>query len=403
MAIDIRDDDPGIVAGVRPLAGLPREYYFSEDRFEWELDRLRAGQWLYFCHLSELPAKGDYRVRELLGESIVVLRGEGESVSAFFNVCRHRGSQICALPEGRVTQLTCPYHQWRYAIEDGSLLGAPGMPEDADFRFADWGLHRAQVDVWQGFVFVCLGDSALEPISVSLDRSARELLRTAPERTKVACTRTYDIRANWKVVLENSVECYHCPAGHPELCITMDRKAMFANLVDTYGASAGTKAGDVSPFLIVVDGGLPLKQGMKTLSMDGGYVCSRLLGEFGMGVEPPTPAFGAGFSMLPINTHFFFHADYGRVMHALPVSPALTRWVTHWMVHEDAVEGRDYDSDAMAYVFDATTREDVVLCEGVQRGISSRRYVPGPMSAEREPGIRAALHAYLTLMGEEQT
>ena len=199
-------------------------------------------------------------------------------------------------------------------------------------------------------------------------------------------------------MLENSVECYHCPAGHPELCITMDRNTMFSNLVDTYGAQGRAKSGYISPFLIVVDGGLPLKRGVKTLSMDGEYVCSRLLGEFGLGVEPPATAFGAGFSMLPINTHFFFHADYGRVMHALPVTPALTRWVTHWMVHEDAVEGVDYDVDALVYVFDATTREDRELCEGVQRGISSKRYLPGPMSSEREPGIAAAQNAYLTLM-----
>jgi Rieske 2Fe-2S family protein len=330
-------------------------------------------------------------VRELLGESVIVTRGGDGGVGAFFNVCRHRGSRVCAEGGGNAARFVCPYHQWTYRADDGRLLAAPGLAEGDGVDYAAWGLHRAQVDVWHGLVFVGLGEEPLDPLSPALDACASDLLTVDLESVKLAHEERYDIHANWKLVLENSVECYHCAANHPELCATMDRRAMYAALEDATASQTTANGGRHDRFLFAV-GGFPLKPGMKTLSPDGEFVCTKLLGE---------PGFGAGFSLVPVNTHVYFHADYGRVMHATPVSKLLTRWVTQWFVAADAVEGVDYDRERVVSVMDATTRQDVALTESVQRGVASRRYVPGPISIEREPGMRAALGSYFALMGEE--
>jgi phenylpropionate dioxygenase-like ring-hydroxylating dioxygenase large terminal subunit len=392
---------PPPAPGTPAHAGLPGRHYHSPERFERELERLAEGQWLYFCHISELPVPGAYRVRRLLGESVIAIRTDDGDVRAYLNVCRHRGSELCAEPAGAVKQIVCPYHQWRYAIDDGRLLGAPGLRDGAAIDFADWGLNAVALDTWRGFVFIGLGERVLSSISIELERRVPQLATVSPERTKLAARSSYEIRANWKVVLENAVECYHCPVGHPELSSVMDREAIYAALADASAPDARPASEPDDPYLMVLEGGFPLRAGMKTLSLDGSYVCRRLLGEFGEGAIPPTPAFGAGFSLIPVNTHVYFHADHARVMHALPISIDHTRWETEWFVDADAVEGEDYDRENLTAVMDATIRQDVELCEAVQRGISSRRYTPGPMHPQREPGLAAALDSYLALMGEE--
>src|SRR5580692_3810588 len=123
------------------FTNLPRDYYLSEERYRRELDAVYRRQWLYVAHVSEIPERGDYLARELpgLGESILVVRGDEDRISAFYNVCRHRGRGICEAGAGKVKQFVCPYHSWSYGL-DGRLLGAPGMPNGKFFDYADWGL-----------------------------------------------------------------------------------------------------------------------------------------------------------------------------------------------------------------------------------------------------------------------
>jgi Rieske 2Fe-2S family protein len=364
---------------------LPREYYVSPEIFERELERVFAYQWHYAGHVSEIPAAGDYFMVEFVGERVVVTRGPDGSVHAFLNVCRHRGHPVCQAERGNVKRFICPYHQWSYGL-DGRLLNAPSIEDGDEIRYSDWGLRGVQVDVWHGLIFICLSPSERPPVSAALDAVASEMLRVEPERVKKVFELSYEIEANWKVLLENFQECYHCTRNHPELCVAMD-------LAETYALT-----GDDGRLQEVYGGGSPPKPGMKTISIDG-EPKAPLLGEFGRGFPVPD-GFHAGFGIHPLLSRALFNADHGTIHTMRPIDASHVRWISRWFVHEDAVEGRDYDLDTLTEVWRATNDQDLGLVTEAFQGVRSREFVPGPLSSSREPMLKASLGMYLKLMDE---
>jgi Rieske 2Fe-2S family protein len=361
---------------------LPREYYVSDEVFEREVDRIFLRQWLYAGHLSELSSRGDFRRYDIAGESVVLVRGDGDTVHGFFNVCRHRGYAFCEQQAGNARRFVCPYHRWTYDV-DGSLVAAPSLRDGDVIDYADWGLHPVHVGVWHGLVFMCLSREEPEPIADVLERVAPELALAQPERLKVAAEEAYAVEANWKLMLENYLECYHCPGSHPELCVTLDLRQQD---IDLQTARSGESEYN--------NGVPPLKSGTRTLSIDGELVSTRL---------PVEDGFNAGFSIQPCLSRVMLHADHGVTHTIRPVDTRRLVWTTQWLVHEDAQEGRDYDVERLVKVWDATNREDIGLVEGAYRGVRSRRFQPGPLAPTKEPALRAALATYLRLMGEEGT
>ena len=358
---------------------LPREYYLSDEIFEHEVERIVFRQWLYAGHLSELPNRGDFKRHDIAAESVVLVRGDGEDVHGFFNVCRHRGYAFCEHTSGSAERWVCPYHRWTYDL-DGSLRAAPALRDGDAIDYADWGLHPVHVGVWHGLVFMCLSRDEPEPIADVLERVAPELALGRPEQLKVAAEAAYVVEANWKLMLENYLECYHCVGAHPELCVTLDLKQQDLDLLNARSVD--------SEYNNAV---APLKAGAKTLSIDGELVSTPL---------PVEAGFSAGFSIQPCLSRVMLHVDHGVTHTIRPVDPHRLVWTTQWLVHEDAQEGRDYDVERLIMVWDATNREDIGLVEGAFRGVQSRRFVPGPLAPTKEPAIRAALATYLRLMEE---
>lgn len=367
------------------FTSLPREYYLSDEILEREHERIFRKQWLYVAHGSELPSTGDYIVREVLGESVVLVRDENLGVNGFINICRHRGSRICDEAKGHVTRFVCPYHQWNYRL-DGSLRNAPSIPDGEYVDYAGLGLHRVHVDVWQGLIFISFAPEAPASIAARLDESNTRMERLEPERLKVAHTITYEVEANWKIALENFQECYHCVGAHRELLSVIDNS-------DLYGDSADMPAE-------VAGGNIGLRPGFKSFTLGGEYVSAKLLGEFGRGVEPKE-GFGAGFMVLPAFSGATFSPDHGTTLQMRPVSPERTDFIFQWFVHEDAVEGRDYEVDQVIALWDITNRQDGELCKRVQQGMSSRYHEPGPNSLAREAGLHGVLNMYLAYMGDD--
>ena len=190
------------------------------------------------------------------------------------------------------------------------------------------------------------------------------------------------MRANWKILLENYLECYHCPGQHPELCSSMALDAMYATTEGWEGAYLG--------------GSTPLKPGHLTISRDGGVV-STPLGDFA-DLDVLTSGLGGGFMIVPFLTRIICHVDHVIVHVVRPIDAGRTRWVTHWYVNDRAVAGVDYDVDELTHVWRTTNRQDVALCEGAQLGVASRRYLPGPLHPQRESAVAAALDVYRELM-----
>src|ERR1700674_4444658 len=135
---------------------LPARYYTDPALFRQEIENFFFGGWICAGRADAIPNPGDYFLREIAGESIIVVRQSLSAVRAFYNVCRHRGTRLCSAAEGSVgARIQCPYHGWTYGL-DGRLLGAPHMDE-ANFTPADYPLHAVATGVWDGHIFIHLG------------------------------------------------------------------------------------------------------------------------------------------------------------------------------------------------------------------------------------------------------
>src|SRR5437588_3781510 len=195
---------------------LPGRYYTSPEIYAEEQERIFAARWICVGRAAEIPAAGDYVLRTIAGESVIVVRGRDGALRAFYNVCRHRGTRLCEEPRGRFSEtIQCPYHAWTYTI-DGQLIGAPHMNEVQGFDKRDYPLHSVQLETWEGFVFVNLAGEP-EPFARAFAAVAGRFGRFNLSALTAARRVDYEVAANWKLIFQNYSECLHCPVIHPGL------------------------------------------------------------------------------------------------------------------------------------------------------------------------------------------
>ena len=370
------------VHAFRHDTGLTREHYVDPAIYALELERVFRRQWLCVGHVSDVPGVGNYFSDHLVGERIIVVRSSESRIQAFLNVCRHRGHHVCSEARGRAKVFTCPYHQWTYNL-DGSLKRAPGFADGEDIDLKSWGLHEVELGIWNGFIFVWLGKRKAKPIAECFAFDNAGLAKLEPEHMKEVGRERYRIASNWKVLLENYLECYHCHGSHPELCVTMDVEATYKNTDEDWKGE-------------YFAGPVQLYPGKVTASMTGALV-SKPLGELA-GLPDPPAGYGGGAGVLPSLSRIIFHVDHA-VMHVLrPIDVAHVGWETRWYVSADAVEGVDYKPETVTEVWRLTNAEDIALCESTYRGVCSERFVPGPLHPRREGAVRPTLDTYLALM-----
>lgn len=372
-----------VLEQLRAGLALPRDLYTSTALFEQEMAAIFGRQWMYAGHVSQIPGPGDYITVTLGEESGIVIRAADGAINGLLNVCRHRGSRIVACGQGSSRNLTCPYHQWTYA-HDGSLVGAPHMPKD--FDRAGFPLKRIHTAEWRGFVFVNFSTEPEVEDLPSLFRDADDLMAPfGSAAAKVAYTEVYDVEANWKLVWENSQECYHCNANHPE----------FIRTFDVRGFSRPGEAESRSSFSQdrrLQSAAFPLKRNAVSLTMSGEPASARPMGAFADGLAPYTAAahLKPGFATV-------FSPDYGITFTDVPVGPDRTQVRVQWLVHSDAVEGHDYDVDNLIRVWAQTNEQDWALCRSVQEGVRSRHFVPGPLSLD-ETSVAGFYYAYARML-----
>jgi len=198
---------------------LPGRDYHASEVFELEREKVFFREWFYAGRADEAPEAGDFFTIDVVGESVLVVRGKDGELHGFYNVCRHRGSRICD-PEthGRAKgAIKCPYHAWSYSY-DGQLIGTPLIGKDELDR-SSLSLWPVQVDEWQGFVFVHLGEPE-DGVRDSFEHQSDKPLMYEPWRMdelRTAQQTVTELKANWKILVENYNECLHCPTVHPEL------------------------------------------------------------------------------------------------------------------------------------------------------------------------------------------
>src|SRR5688572_24432231 len=195
---------------------LPRRYFTDPAIFAEEREKIFLTRWLCVGGEEQIARPGAYFLRQIGLESIIILRNRTGEVRAFHNVCRHRGTRLCEEHQGQLGgTIQCPYHAWTYTL-DGELTGAPSADSIEDFDKSEWPLHRVAAAMWEGFVFINLADDP-EPFAEAFapvwDRFARFNLSTLLAYRRI----NYDLACNWKLVVQNYSECYHCPLVHPAL------------------------------------------------------------------------------------------------------------------------------------------------------------------------------------------
>jgi Rieske 2Fe-2S family protein len=353
---------------------LPRACYVSPAVFADEQERISSRLWNCAGRASSLRQPGEYLVRDIAGESILVVRGVDGPLRAFFNVCRHRGTRLCSDAAGRFEgRIQCPYHAWTYAL-DGRLVGAPHMHEVPGFALDDYPLHEAAVAEWGGFVFVSIASEPerladwFAPVVNRLDRFGLAALSTVHAVE-------YDVHANWKLVFQNYSECLHCPIIHPGLSARIPYQSGSNDLTE-------------GPFL---GGYMELTGGTASVTRSG-----RLCGPFvGSGDDHRRAYY---YSILP-NLLLSIHPDYVNFYLVRPMAPDRTRIESEWLFAPGTNRVGD-PNDAIAF-WDEINRQDWGIIERGQQGISSSRYVPGPYSP-RESISAAWDREYLRLMDREE-
>ena len=336
---------------------LPADFYTDRDRFRVEMDRLFTQDWICAGRVEQVDSPGQFFLRDLAGESIIITRSASGAVQAFYNVCRHRGTRLCTEAAGRFAgSIQCPYHAWTYAL-DGRLVGAPHMDEVPHFRKEDYPLHRVEADVWDGHIFITLARAPRALVDQLADLPAK-FKSWRMQDLRLGHRIVYDVHANWKLIIQNYNECLHCPNLHPAL-----------NKLSHY------LSGENEPLHASYMGGrMDLRPGVATMSMDG--TCPRAF------LPELTEAERRGiyyYAIFP-NMLLSLHPDYMMVHTLWPLAPDRTVNICEWHFHPTELSRPGFNASDVIDFWDLTNRQDWHVCELSQAGISSREYVPGPYS-----------------------
>lgn len=357
---------------------LPSHYYTSGEIFGREKNLIFAQEWFCAGREEELAGPRDYKVVEIAGESILVVRTAKGELKAHYNVCRHRGARLCATPQdsewnvklaGGVTpsgSIRCPYHQWTYSLE-GELLGAPFLKDAEGFCKEDFSLYPAAVDTWGGFFFLNLNPKD----AADTQRSVRSQLEAAVQRVaryplaelRTGYSITYDVAANWKILMENYNECYHCGGLHPELC----------EIVPEFKQAGGSN--------LTWDGGIPHREGAYTFTKTGKTSRAPF-----PGLSEEEKVRHKGELCFP-NLMISLACDHVAAFLLWPLAPDRTRIVCSFLFHPSEIAKAGFNPMDAVEFWDLVNRQDWAICERVQKGVSSRVHTFGYYSPMEDPSL----------------
>ena len=351
-----------------PLARtLPGRFYHDPAIWQLEQQRLFGRLWVCIGRADQIPGRGDYRTAPVGGESVLVVRGDDGALRAFLNVCRHRGAQLCPIDRGQTRTLQCRYHAWTYGL-DGRLLRAPGLQHVADFDRGAFGLMPVSLDTWEGLVWVSLAENPPPVADQVLPQLAARIgdvdRLTAYRIGTLAVGRTveYEVHANWKVVVENFMECYHCAPMHPELVRLLP--AFRSGATQEYGL--GTRLADDAEALT----------------------------ESGRAPAPPFPGLAPGHErhyfgiVIRPNVLLNLLPDHVIILTLTPLTPDRSRVTGDWLFAPDAVTRLGFDPADTVALFDRVNRQDWEVCEWVQASVRSRAFAAGGVYVPIEAHIR---------------
>lgn len=354
---------------------LQASFYSSPDIFRLETERIFHSQWFCVGRADQIRATGDCLHVAVAGEGVLVVRGRDDVLRAFYNVCRHRGSQLIrtpALPDVSTPEalhsaqvsgaVTCPYHAWSYNL-DGTLRAAPFVRFDADCPKDRFSLVPVHLDTWGGFIFLNLASQSPPPLVEQLAEPVRRLVRYPLADLRRGAQLVYDVRANWKVIMENYNECYHCGPVHPELCA----------LVPAFRERGGAA--------LDWEDGIPHRPGAWTFTITGTSTRAPF-----PGLSEKEKTHHKGEIAYP-NLLLSVAAEHVAAFTLWPKGPDHTRIACEFLFHPNETTKPEFDpSDAVDF-WDMVNRQDWVACESVQQGMRSRGFRGGFYAPMEDPSL----------------
>lgn len=341
---------------------LPREAYVDPAVFAWEKRNIFGG-WHCVGHAGDLEGVGAQKAVGSGKDGILLVRGEDGRVRAFANVCRHRGHEMLACgTTAKRRGVVCPYHSWSYKLT-GELRHAPGFESGDGFQFdtGQFGLTELRLVDWHGYLFV-------DPSGADIDferhvAGMEEIVGPyQPEELTVVARHSYELDTNWKVIVENYQECYHCQAIHPELSRISP---------PTSGENIELPGDWMGGWMSMIDEA----QTMSLSGQSGGVAIKGLSQQ-----ELRTVMYLVGFPNLLVS----LHPDYVMTHLMTPLAVDRTHVECAWAFPKEALEKPDFDPSYAVDFWDLTNRQDWGACESVQRGLSSPHARPGPLAPDED-------------------
>lgn len=330
---------------------LPARFYTDPTIYEAEKATIFYRSWWCAGHKSQLTKPGSYLTTQIHEQGVVVTRGQDGVLRAFYNVCQHRGHELvqgC----GETRMFTCPYHAWTYNL-DGTLRTARLTKSLPDFKSCDFALKPVQVEDFCGFIFVNL-DPAARPLKEQTGALEDEIRKYVPRIDDMvfAHRHNYEIKANWKVVIDNFLECYHCHPAHRDFVDLVDMDS-YRNILNGLYVSQISDA--------------PRTTKARAYSFEKGDV------DFGY----------AGWFLWPNLTLWVYPGEPNiSALKIIPHGAECSLETLDWFL--PSAELSDQVKAAMKYMDETLQPEDIRLCESVQRGLKSRGYNQGRFVVDPE-------------------
>jgi Rieske 2Fe-2S family protein len=333
---------------------LPGDFYTSREIAAAEREHIFGKEWLCVGRVEEFEKSGDYRTLELAGEPIVVCRSKDGELRAFYNVCRHRGTEV-ATGCGNRNSFQCPYHAWTYDLE-GKLLGAPFTDDIDGFDRKDFGLKSIQLDTWGGFVFVNL-DPACRPLADSLGSFTEVFAPYRPEECRLGFRIRVEYNSNWKAVAENFVDIYHLATLHAE----------------SFGDNQPL---DSYEFTLYPWGYTGRFKGVSPMTLDG-----KPRYGFMPWLEGDHLEYGYSSHLFP-NMGFYARQDNIHWVTQWPIDVGRSAAEVHIMFPKEFHERPDFTAKLADYeeCLNVVIEEDMSMISALQKGFASKGFEPGPMS-----------------------
>ncbi|GAA3170379.1 MULTISPECIES: aromatic ring-hydroxylating oxygenase subunit alpha [Streptomyces] len=358
------------------IATLPGAAYTDPAVFRREQERIFERLWFCAVRAADLAGPGAFRTVQVGRESVLITRNRRGEPRAYLNVCRHRGARLCTEESGTVRRaLQCPYHAWTYDL-DGRLTAAPNLRQMPGIDRTERGLIAVHLREWLGYLWVCLA-GAPPSFEESVIGAATERLgdpavldRYGADTLALGRRITYDVRANWKLIVENFMECYHCATIHPELTDVLPEFAdgLAAQYFVGHGAAFAEEA---EGFTVDGTGGFGRLPGIDD-SQDRRYYALTLRPQVFVNLVP----------------------DHVIVHRMFPVAADRTTVECDWLYRPEVLAG-GADVTPSVELFHRVNTQDFDACARTQPAMGSRAYRDGGVLVPSEHHI-GAFHRWVT-------